>query len=210
MRTSSTLILFSKSPQICRVKTRMWPNLSHRECLYLHKMLTQNIARKLKSSNKFKLVIYTTHSQSNFCLYPRQLKIKKQQGINLGARMQNAIAEELKYSQRVVLIGSDSLDFTPEVIHRALDKLNSNKDIVIGPTHDGGYLLVGMRKQNSFLFENVAWSTSSVLDNTIKAADIYNKNLHLLEAMSDLDTINDLNALSRQTLLPHWAQSLAS
>ena len=210
MRASNTLILFSKSPRICRVKTRMQPNLSHRECLYLHKMLTKNIIDKLSLNTNLNFVLYTTHPYTDKYLYSRNLRIKKQQGINLGMRMHNAISEELKYSQKVVLIGSDCLEFTPGVIQSAFEKLNKARDIVIGPTDDGGYLLVGMRKQNKFLFKNISWSSSSTLDMTIKAARNFKKNISILDKMRDLDSIEDLRYLSQQITLPNWAQQLTS
>tara|TARA_R110002096_G_scaffold366927_1_gene560261 strand:- start:772 stop:1404 length:633 start_codon:yes stop_codon:yes gene_type:complete len=210
MRTDNTLILFTKAPQICRVKTRMYPDLTHRECLYLHKKLNEHAVKIFKSNNKFRLIIYTTHLNRGRYHYPSGISIRKQAGLNLGSRMCNAIRQELKKAQRVVLIGSDCLTLNPDYIVRAFSKISKINDIVLGPTTDGGYVLVGGRKQNAFLFNNIPWGASCVLDKTLATAQKHGREINCLEKVSDIDSIKDIHLLKKQNVLPEWANGLIS
>jgi rSAM/selenodomain-associated transferase 1 len=207
-RANNTLILFTKTPQICRVKTRMQPELSHRECLYLHKKLTAHAISQFKSSNKFKLVIYATHVDNARHIYPRTLCIKQQSGLDIGLRMHNAIKQEIKHTQRVVLIGSDCLTLDVNYVCSAFNHLSKLNDIVLGPTIDGGYALIGMKNQNAFLFDSIPWGTSEVLDKTLESGHKHGCRIQTLEKISDLDTIEDLDPLIKLNTLPEWAVSL--
>ena len=157
MRADNTLILFAKTPQICRVKTRMHPALSHRECLYLHKKLTMHAISQLQSYENFELIMYTTHTDKARHLFPRGINVKQQSGLGLGTKMHHAIKQEIKNSQRVVLIGSDFLTLDISYIYSAFRKLSKINDIVLGPTIDGGYGLIGMQKDNDHLFKSIPW-----------------------------------------------------
>ncbi|MFK7793756.1 MAG: TIGR04282 family arsenosugar biosynthesis glycosyltransferase [Gammaproteobacteria bacterium] len=210
MRADNTLILFTKAPQICRVKTRMNAVLSHRECLYLHRKLTENAINQFQSNNKFKLVIYTTSIDKVRYSYPRGITVKKQIGKHLGAKMDNAINQETKNGQRTVLIGSDCLMLDINYIFKAFDNLSKSNNIVIGPTIDGGYVLIGMKKQNTFLFNNLPWGASTVLDKTLVTAHKRGRKINTLEKISDLDTVEDLHQLKKLNILPEWASILTN
>lgn len=208
MRTKKTLILFTKAAQICRVKTRMWPNLSHRESLYLHKALTANAINKFNLNPHFKLIVYTTQTETNQYYHSRKLIIKKQHGLDLGARMHHAISQELINSQSIVLIGSDCLELDVSYINNAFMQLSTVNDVVFGPTKDGGYALIGMKKNNQYLFDNISWGTSSVFTQSLEAANNYRCNVKSLNEISDIDTIDDLYQLKNQKTLPKWANCL--
>jgi len=208
MRAENTLILFTKTPQICRVKTRMHPHLSHRECLYLHSNLTSHAINQFKSNNHFKLIIYTTDIYKSLHLYPRDIIIKQQSGINLGLKMNNAIKQEIKNTRRVVLIGSDFLTLDINYVISAFRSLSKINDIVIGPTLDGGYGLIGMQKHNDSLFENIPWGTSDVFEKTISTAYKHGRKVNILDKISDVDTIEDLIQSKQLDILPEWGDSL--
>ena len=79
--------------------------------------------------------------------------------------MHNAISFALKEYRNVVLIGSDLPLINKKDIEVAFDILET-KDIVISPTYDGGYYLIGMKEENKDIF-NIRYSTSSVFEETI-------------------------------------------
>lgn len=207
MRCRNTLILFAKAPRICRVKTRLWPRLSHRQCLYLHKQATQHLITSLSGSKKYKLVLYTTNFSSKFSI-GKNITVRLQSGFNLGSRMHHAITAELKTSDRVVLIGSDCLEINAKYIDTAFTKLTSNRDIVLGPANDGGYGLVGMVKPNQALFKNIAWGSASVLASTLEKSKSLGLRAHLLDSLVDVDYQQDLEILHSKDRLPAWALSL--
>ncbi len=208
MRADNTLILFAKTPQICRVKTRMHPELTHRECLYLHKKLTMHAINQLQSYEKFKFIVYTTDIYKARHLLPRGIEVKQQSGLGLGTKMRHAIKQETKNAQSVVLIGSDFLTLDINYIYSAFRKLSKINDIVLGPTIDGGYGLIGMQKHNRFLFENIPWGTSNVFEKTKVSALQRGRKIKQLDEISDLDTIDDLHRFGQLNILPSWANSL--
>ena len=207
MHNRDVVILFAKAAQICRVKTRLWPALSHRQCLYLHRQSTRHVIEKLSKQKNFKMILYTTNRHPAFHV-PENVSIKLQSGFNLGQRMQHAITSELKAFNRVVVIGSDCLDITAEYINDAFSQINSQRKIVLGPASDGGYILIGMSRLHSTLFRNISWGTSHVLKQTLKNATTSYITTHLLPPLVDVDRVQDLQALQRADRLPAWANSL--
>ena len=207
MRNRNTLILFTKSAQVCRVKTRMWPELSHRECLYLHRQSAQHFIRLLSNSNKFNFVLYTSSLIKRGFGF-NNIELKPQNGIDLGMRMHNAIKEELKTAERVMVIGSDCLEMCPAYIESAFAVLSSKQDIVLGPANDGGYTLIGMRKSFAPLFRNIQWGSPDVLAATLQKAESLGVNTHLLDPLIDVDNRNDLLELYNKNRLPVWALPL--
>lgn len=205
MRSENTVILFIKAPQICRVKTRLWPDLSHRECLSLYRLLMNNTIKQLINGQEYKFIVYSSEPGFRHT-FPFNLTIKYQCGFDLGMRMHNAISEELKHAQRVILIGSDCVQFNQHSISQALKQLRNKNDIVMTPSNDGGYCLVGMRYANKAIFENISWGTSDVFNQTKQALGKSGKTLNTLEAMHDIDTMNDLHDLGLRGELPVWAQ----
>lgn len=196
MRRNSTLILFAKKAQICRVKTRMWPHLTYRESLYLHKVLTADAINKFSANSKFKFILYTTDTNTIHYCNSRGLIIKKQYGLDLGSRMIHAINQELKRSQNVILIGSDCPMLNIDYVKKAFKHLSKHNDVVLGPTTDGGYALIGMKKKNDYLFKNITWGSSKVFTQTLKIAGNYSCNIQSLDKVSDIDTVEDLQQLN--------------
>lgn len=201
----NTLIVFTKAPQICRVKTRLWPALSHRECLYLHRKLIQNIINSIKCNTKIEVKFYATNKNYS---YMNNTITYEQVGNDLGARMLHAIQQESKHSNKTVLIGSDCLEFSSNYIKNAFQALKNRNDIVIGPTNDGGYALIGMRKPHPALFKNIPWSTPEVISKTIDVIQKERKKYTLLPEVIDIDDYNDLVKIHQKGLLPQWAQPM--
>ena len=209
MRSENTLVLFSKTPNICRVKTRMHPQLNHRECLYIHKKLTRHNVLLLKNLIRINSIIYTTGERSHYCCdFFSALTVKKQYGLDLGQRMFNALRDELKYARRVVIIGADCIELDADYIQQAFNALKTNRDFVLGPTQDGGYILLGARISYRRLFTNISWGASRVLKQTIEILKTNHKQVHLLASLTDIDTLADIQALSADRQLPAWAVSL--
>lgn len=209
MRIQNTLIIFTKAPQICRVKTRLSHDLSYRECLQAFKLMSKTTVNSLINSQRFKTVIYTTNLKLQKNLH-RNIRLEQQHGNNLGERMHKAITKELKKSQRVILIGTDCVEFTKDNIEQAFSYLNAANDIVITPTHDGGYCLIGMTRNCKSIFTNITWSADNVFNETETISNKFSKNLQVLEMMHDIDHIQDLYELDQLGRLPNWAKRFIS
>ena len=110
---------------------------------------------------------------------------------DLGERMSHAFASVLEVADTAVIIGSDCPRISKEIVDSAFKKLEV-ADVVIGPTYDGGYYLLGMKKLHTTLFQDIEWSSTSVFDKTIEKLVANNLLYTLLEKKSDLDYLEDL------------------
>ncbi len=116
----------------------------------------------------------------------------EQQGEALGERMKHAFADVFENGhQKVVIIGTDCPQITASIIRDAFDCL-TEKEVVIGPSFDGGYYLLGMKRLQADLFRNIAWSTASVFDDTIARCNELQLSYALLPALPDVDREEDL------------------
>ena len=117
---------------------------------------------------------------------------------DLGQRMERALEEAFaEGASSVVVIGADCPGLTARHLDAAFRALDDN-DAVLGPAVDGGYYLVGVRRFLPDLFRNIPWSTESVLEETLVAANRAGIECELLDTLHDLDVPDDL---------PFWAQS---
>jgi len=117
-----------------------------------------------------------------------------QGGENLGEKMKNGFVEAFSMSfKRVVLIGSDIPDLPLEFIEEAFTSLRE-KDVVIGPSFDGGYYLIGFKDQtfSPRVFDGIHWSTESVFEKTLKVLTQEGLTVHTLQPLRDIDTVEDL------------------
>ena len=87
-------------------------------------------------------------------------------------------------------MGTDCRPIDKNILENAFAQLN-NFDIVTGPATDGGYYLLGMKKTHSFLFQNIKWSTDTVLKETLELIKEHKLSYFLLPALTDIDEEKD-------------------
>ena len=107
-----------------------------------------------------------------------------------GAGLTGALATGL--ATGAVVVAGDAPAIRPETIAAALA---STADLVLAPSHDGGFGLIRLRGAAAALFAGIAWSTGSVLDQTVAAAEALGLAVELLEPVPDVDTVADLAGL---------------
>jgi len=118
------------------------------------------------------------------------MRIFVQEGKELGDKMRRAIQDRFAEGyERVVIIGSDSPSLPVSYIERALA---SDKDMVLGPSTDGGYYLIGMKGALTEVFEGVTWGTEKVLQETCDHLVQNGVPLELLPVWYDIDSPEDL------------------
>lgn len=123
-----------------------------------------------------------------------------QAGGDLGQRMLSAITSGLALHDKVVLIGSDCPAITVDIITTAFTRL-AHADVVIGPALDGGYYLIGMKKTNPTLFNEIAWGSNQVLTRTVDLCHSDNLSYALLPNLRDIDTLADWEAYCTEATL---------
>ncbi len=97
----------------------------------------------------------------------------------------------LNSQSKAIIIGSDCPDISSQIIEEAFIRLDKH-DCVIGPSEDGGYYLLGMKKLHSALFEDIEWSSSKVMEQTIRKIESLQLSYTQLPKLNDIDTIDDL------------------
>ena len=186
------LIIFVKNPVAGKVKTRLGATVGHDVALVVYNNLLTHTRCTAEQLDCDKFLFYDTeisHEDAwSESLFNKDVQV---QG-DLGMRMEKAFASVLERCDKAVIIGSDCPEINPQIIQSAFDRLDL-ADVVIGPTLDGGYYLLGMRSLHTALFRDMSWSTESVYDDTIRR--IKNANLLYTQGptLSDLDYEEDLD-----------------
>ena len=123
------------------------------------------------------------------CPSTQRPQLYPQRGATLGERMQHALFQQLSHHRKVILIGSDIVGLTPKLIDRAYKALDTH-DIVITPTLDGGYGLIGMRKPCD-VFSGMRFSQDDVARNTVTCARERGYSITMEGTLLDVDTFDD-------------------
>jgi len=188
----SLILVFVRNPELGKVKTRLSRTIGNNAALKIYTILLAHTESVLNSMPVDKVVYYSEEIQQNDLWSEKLYQKKNQKGSDLGARMQNAFETAFKeLYEKVVIVGSDLFDLNTTHIEDAFQALE-NHELVIGPSLDGGYYLLGMKKLHSAVFKNKLWGTDSVLDATLN--DLKQQTVKVLEALNDIDTFEDLKA----------------
>ncbi len=191
MKQGNILIIFVKNLIYGKVKTRLAATIGDSEAVEVYKNLIAHTSSFTEKLPIVKIVFYSDYIEENDMWSETVLKAK-QKGSTLGERMSNAFTEVFRMGySKAVMIGSDCPGLTEEIINEAYKQLDK-KDIVIGPAYDGGYYSLAMKVNHQQLFENIQWSTNTVLDATIAICAHLNLSYHLLPVLHDIDEEKDL------------------
>lgn len=198
--TKRALIIFTRVPIPGRTKTRMEPQLSKANCARLHSCFLKDIGQECTKVQADLFVFYTPdHFQER--LYPAfgpSAVYLPQKGEGLGARMYEAIRHVLsKGYSSCILCGTDIPELLAEDLEQAFSRLDAC-DVVLGPTEDGGYYLVGMKKPEKAVFQAVPYGNGSVLERTVEQAQRAGLSVALVKEQKDMDHFEDLEGLWRR------------
>jgi uncharacterized protein len=195
----SCILIFVKLPEKGSVKTRLAKDLGHGFVQTLYRNFVLDLLETL-AKVKWPIIIYFHPPESGNVVSKwlgKNYTYAPQKGVDLGERMKNAFADAFADGiSKAILIGSDLPDLQNNILDMAFKALNVN-DIVIGPSADGGYYLIGFR-HSSFLpevFKGISWGTDTVLKDTLKILREKNYRVSILPELRDVDTIEDLKAL---------------
>ena len=186
---SRAILVFSKTAELGKVKTRLRSALTEEECLRLHQSMLQDTLGCCSHVAAQTILYLTTPSHPPFAV-----PVRYQTQGDLGARMKNAFQENLDLFERVVIVGTDAPALTPAILEEAFQSLEAH-NLVLGPTEDGGYYLIGLKQIVSEIFENIPWSTPSVLPFTLERMGA--RPVHLLPRLYDIDLPENLKRLER-------------
>ncbi len=196
--SGSRLILFGRYPVPGRTKTRLIPSIGPAGAADLQRRLTlKSLATALQAGLPASCVefCYTDGAacQVKQWLGRSGIGLRRQFGENLGTRMRNAFQAALDRTSRpVVLVGTDIPAMTAGHLKTAFQALTRH-DLVLGPSRDGGYWLIGMNRPVD-VFQGIPWSRPDVLARTLSQARRIGLTATQLDPLDDIDTAADLAA----------------
>ncbi len=196
-KKSNALILFARAPRLGKVKTRLNPKLPQETVLKLYTRFLNDSIEKISRISEADHFIagFPEEDLTYFGGISQELGIVvfPQSGNDLGEKMRNAFADRFNEGyEKVVIIGSDSPSLPLENIRMAF---RSEKDVVIGPSSDSGYYLIGMNSGRIEVFEGVRWGCDKVLYETLEKIQKAKASLELLPVWYDVDEFQDLALL---------------
>jgi len=204
------LVIMAKAPRPGEVKTRLTPSLSPGAVTELYRCLlddTLALARSLKLSD-VEVAIMCPESDVNELaqlagaqLANNEASVVAQKGEGLAAGLTSVFAHfAAPGGQRVVAFNSDSPHLPPSVLESAFETLAAH-DVVVGPTHDGGYYLVGAKAAHPALFDGDGMGTKSALDALLARARGLQLSVGFTDPFYDIDVEDDLTRLAAELRL---------
>lgn len=196
-KRENSLIVFIKYPEFGKVKTRLAQNMGdefaykfYESCVNytlseINKIDSKNIEVNLFFSSLAPEKKIEKWNEEKFNIY-------EQNGIDLGERMQNAFRTIFNNScKKAIIIGTDLPDISQTIIYNSFALLD-RYDVVIGPSNDGGYYLLGMKEYYPQIFDEIKWSTNEVLKSTLDKLLKEKIKTKIIDELIDIDTKDDL------------------
>lgn len=197
--------VFARYPMIGEVKTRLSPALPPALAVELHAAMVADALECAGEAGFGPPVLYWASEPADPVGFAvrRGLETRFQRGADLGERLSAAFAELLSSpGDRAVVIGTDCPDLTPDLIRGAFAAL-ARHDVVLGPAHDGGYYLIGLRRHVPELFRGIVWGTETVLARTLDRAREAGVEVATPGPLGDIDTPEDLvRFVARRSVSP--------
>ena len=199
-KAECAIAIMAKAPLPGEVKTRLCPPLSYEEAAQLYRCFLLDKIEQLSSLKATAPAVAYTPDDSEplfEAMVPSSFTLIPQKGADLGARLSNTLNQLLASGYRQVMaIDSDTPTLPATYLEKAVSLLSKPEiDVVLGPSEDGGYYLIGLRTLQPELFEKMRWSTAHVLSETMRRAQAKGLKVACLPTWYDVDTPEDLKRL---------------
>ena len=193
-------MLLTRYPEAGKTKTRLIPHLGAQRAALLQRRMTEYLVSELRPPQQDSPWALEVHFAGGSVGEMRrwlgtELTYRAQPGGDLGDRLQQTFAQGFRQQrERIVVIGSDCPAITASHVEQAFQALQRHQ-VVLGPAQDGGYYLVGLSGPCDPLFQNIAWSTPQVFEQTMAIVTRLQLSLATLEPLPDIDRPEDLATL---------------
>lgn len=195
---SAVFLQFAKWPEAGRVKTRLMPELGPVGALEAHIRLTLAVLDNLCATG-YPVEFWWDRPVDDRPgdaaeiieeLHGAGLVQGIQEGGTLGERMHRALSQSLRKYDRALVVGSDCPSVDPDYARNAVARLK-DYDVVLGPSDDGGYVLIGASRVAEGMLDDIAWGTPDVLAQTCERLHASGLSYCLLEPRWDVDEPGD-------------------
>jgi uncharacterized protein len=205
MTKNTILAIMAKQPVIGKTKTRLCPFLSGREAAQLYEaLLLDTIRSATRLSTIADLAVAVTPPEARAYFEnntPPGVKIHPVAGADIGECLERTLEAMFATGYGKVLALNSDGPHLPRVFLKQAILLLDHADIVLGPSQDGGYYLVGMRQMHNRMFQDIEWSTAKVFMQTLERAIELGLGVGLTPSWYDIDTPQDLLRLEDELRL---------
>ena len=204
-----SLVLFAKPPILGRVKSRLAATLGDAAALKVYQALVSDSlylmrqwVQEEKQTVGKRISVYFSAPPQHHDWELDGFEVQAQEGNDLGSRMANCFEREwaLGAEKRLSRVGHPTLP--PYFIKQAFSALDWH-DLALGPAFDGGYWLVGAKEKTPPIFENMRWSVSTVMEETMHRLRGTSMDITLLPFWYDIDDIEDVRRAKWHAELIH-------
>lgn len=196
--------IFAKYWEPGKVKTRLAATLGSQSASEVYRLFVWTLVERFRRCADSRVLCFTPLEQAKAfaALAGADWIARPQVAGDLGARIRSFFDDCFREgAERVVLIGSDSPTIPSEYIESAFCLLRET-DVVLGPTEDGGYYLVGASRDVAGIFRNIDWSTARVWEQTVSRLGELQLSYQSLPQWYDVDELTDLERLRDELLQP--------
>ena len=193
----------AKAPRAGAVKTRLAPSLSPAVVTAFYCCLLDDTLALARSLSDVEAAIMCPDSDVNELaqVAGSEAHVVAQKGEGLAAGLTSVFAHFADaHQRRVIAFNSDSPHLPRAVLEEAFETLAAH-DVVIGPTHDGGYYLVGAKASHPTLFAGDGMGTSSALERLLSRARTLELSVGFADRFYDIDVADDLTRLAEELRL---------
>lgn len=207
----TALVVVAKEPVPGQSKTRLSPPFSLESAAEFYGcLLLDTLALMAQLEDVDRTVAFAPAGARDYFarIVPSGFRLIPQHGRDLGQRLAHALGEHFALGyRRVVIMNSDGPTLPLACLKEAFTALE-RVDVTLGPGHDGGYYLIGMKQLHPKLFQGIAWSTEQVIPQTLDICQRLGLSVHCLPKWYDVDVAGDLARLHRDlqrdpALAPH-------
>jgi rSAM/selenodomain-associated transferase 1 len=202
------LVIMAKAPRPGAVKTRLAASLSPKNVTDFYRCLLDDTLALARSLNDVAVAIMCPDLDADELarLTSNQASVVAQKGEGLAAGLTSVFAHFAPdhrsdtHQRRVIAFNSDSPHLPRSVLEDAFETLAAH-DVVVGPTHDGGYYLVGAKAYHPTLFAGDGMGTSSALERLLSRARTLELSVGFADPFYDIDVVDDLTLLAAELSL---------
>jgi uncharacterized protein len=201
--TGCVLVIMAKAPRSGAVKTRLVPSLSTEAVVDFYCCLLEDTLALARSLNDVEVAIMCPESDVNELahLVGNEAKVVAQKGEGLAGGLTSVFAHFADGHHRpTIAFNSDSPHLPRSVLEDSFEILAAH-DLVVGPTHDGGYYLVGAKASHLTLFAHDGMGTSSALERLLSRTQVLDLSVGFAAPFYDIDVADDLTRLSAELRL---------
>lgn len=199
------LIVFAREPLPGSVKTRLAASIGNHAAVDLYETMLQDVLKTARQLTDIEIVVFWDCEKESLPVLSEKYSCNSRCQIagNLGQRMQAAFEEMFADGcELCCIIGSDAPDLPLPYVQEAYQLLATLQvDVVLGPSLDGGYYLLGLRQVWGQLFTAIPWSSAAVLEQSLAAVRDSGLTAALLSEWQDIDTVEDLQAFQERKRL---------